>query len=267
MRTRLLLRYGLNLSNMRTIIIEDEDLTAEDLCSTLKRLEPNMQLCARLTSVREAITYFRTAKPVDLIFSDIQLGDGESFDIFKTIPPKAPVVFCTAYNQYMMEAFQHFGLDYILKPFSDESIQKTLAKYRLLQQAFNSTALEMVHSVSNDNKITERTKKSLVVIHGDKIIPVQISDIALCYIELDNVFVKTHSGKEYLVNKTLEEMEHLLGDDFFRVNRQHILNRTAIAFANLGLSRKLVINLRINHPTKISVSKEKYQVFIQWLEG
>lgn len=252
---------------MRTIIIEDEDLTAEDLCSTLKRLEPNMQLCARLTNVREAITYFRTAEPVDLIFSDIQLGDGESFDIFKTVPPKAPVVFCTAYNHYMMEAFQHFGLDYVLKPFSDESIQKTLDKYRLLQQAFNNTALDMVHSVNNRGKIMERTKKSLVVMHGDKIIPVQISDIALCYIEFDNVFVKTHSGKEYLINKTLEEMEHLLGDDFFRVNRQHILNRATIAFANLGLSRKLVINLHVEHPVKISVSKEKYHAFMQWLEG
>ncbi|PRD52683.1 LytR/AlgR family response regulator transcription factor [Sphingobacterium gobiense] len=252
---------------MRTIIIEDEDLTAEDLCSTLKRLEPNMQLSARLTSVREAITYFKTAQPVDLIFSDIQLGDGESFDIFKTIPPTAPIVFCTAYNQYMMEAFQHFGLDYILKPFSDESIHKTLEKYRLLRQTFNKTTLDLVHSVSNTHKITERTKKSLVVIHGDKIIPIQIADIALCYIEFDNVFVKTHSGKEYLINKSLEEMEHLLGDDFFRVNRQHILNRVAIAFANLGLSRKLVLNLRVNHSIKISVSKEKYHAFIQWLEG
>jgi two-component system response regulator LytT len=252
---------------MRTIIIEDEDLTAEDLCSTLKRLEPNMQLCARLTNVREAISYFKTAEPVDLIFSDIQLGDGESFDIFKTVPPKAPVVFCTAYNQYMMEAFQHFGLDYVLKPFSDESIQKTLDKYRLLRQAFNNTALDMVHSVNNSGKIMERTKKSLVVMHGDKIIPVQISDIALCYIEFDNVFVKTHSGKEYLINKTLEEMEHLLGGDFFRVNRQHILNRATIAFANLGLSRKLVISLHVEHPVKISVSKEKYHTFMQWLEG
>lgn len=262
----LLLRYGLNLFNMRTIIIEDEDLTAEDLCLTLKRLEPNMQLCARLTSVREAITYFKTDQPVDLIFSDIQLGDGESFDIFKTIPPKAPIVFCTAYNQYMMEAFQHFGLDYILKPFSDESIHKTLEKYRLLRQAFNKTTLDMVHSV-NEGKIADRTKKSLVVIHGDKIIPVQITDIALCYIEFDNVFVKTHGGKEYLINKSLEEMEHLLGDGFFRVNRQHILNRDAIAFANLGLSRKLAINLHVDHPIKISVSKEKYNTFIQWLEG
>ncbi|PRD47312.1 LytR/AlgR family response regulator transcription factor [Sphingobacterium haloxyli] len=251
---------------MRTIIIEDEDLTAEDLCSTLKRLEPSMQLSARLTSVREAITYFKTAQPVDLIFSDIQLGDGESFDIFKTVPPTAPIVFCTAYNQYMMEAFQHFGLDYILKPFSDESIHKTLEKYRLLRQTFNKTTLDLVHSVGK-HKITERTKKSLVVIHGDKIIPIQIADIALCYIEFDNVFVKTHSGKEYLINKSLEEMEHLLGDDFFRVNRQHILNRVAIAFANLGLSRKLVISLRVNHSIKISVSKEKYHAFIQWLEG
>lgn len=252
---------------MRTIIIEDEDLTAEDLLLTLKRLEPATELCARLASVKEAIAYLKVAPTVDLIFSDIQLGDGESFDIFKAVPPKAPIVFCTAYDQYMMEAFQHFGLDYILKPFSDKSIQKTLEKYRRLQRAFNNTALEMVHSVDNGTKSIDRQKRSLVVIHGDKIIPVQIVDIALCYIELDNIFVKTHSGKEYLVNKSLDEMEHLLGHNFFRVNRQHILNRAAIAFANLGLSRKLVINLHIHHPIKISVSREKYQAFMQWLEG
>lgn len=252
---------------MRTIIIEDEDLTAEDLCLTLKRLEPTFELCARLSSVKESIAYLQNAPAVDLIFSDIQLGDGESFDIFKAIPPKAPVVFCTAYNQYMMEAFQHFGLDYILKPFSDRSIQRTLEKYRLLRQTFNQSALEMIHSVDHPMKIEERRKKSLIVIHGDKITPIQIQEIALCYIEFDNVFVKTHGGKEYLINKSLEEVEHMLGSDFFRVNRQHIIKRDTIAFAKLGLSRKLVLSLHIDHPIKISVSKEKYQPFMQWLEG
>ncbi|MFD1768310.1 LytR/AlgR family response regulator transcription factor [Sphingobacterium suaedae] len=252
---------------MRTIIIEDEDLTAEDLCLTLKRLEPTAEICARLSSVNEAIGYFKKEPEIDLIFSDIQLGDGESFDIFKVVQPKAPIVFCTAYNQYMLEAFQHFGLDYILKPFSDESIQRTLEKYRMLRQTFNKSSLEMVQAVGADSKMPDIRKKSLIVIHGDKIIPIQLQDIALCYIEYENVFVKTGHGKEYIVNKTLEEMEHLLGDDFFRVNRQHILKRDTIAFANLGLSRKLVLTLRIDHPIKISVSKEKYHVFMEWLEG
>lgn len=252
---------------MRTIIIEDEDLTAEDLCLTLKRLEPATELCARLSSVKEAIAYLKKAPAIDLIFSDIQLGDGESFDIFKEVPPKAPIVFCTAYNHYMMEAFQHFGLDYILKPFSDESIRRTLEKYRLLRETFNQSALDMVHSVDRTEKINERTKKSLIVIHGDKITPIQLQDIALCYIEFDNVFIKTQAGNEYLVNKSLEDMEHMLGTDFFRVNRQHIVKRDTIAFANLGLSRKLVLNLHVDHPIKISVSKEKYQPFMQWLEG
>ncbi len=251
---------------MRTIIIEDEDLTAEDLALTLKRIEPNTELCARLSSVKEAVAYLKTAPPIDLIFSDIQLGDGESFDIFRQVPPKAPIVFCTAYNQYMLEAFQTFGLDYILKPFSDESISKTLAKYRLLKQTFNKNTFEMVQSVRPQHSLDTR-KKSLIVISGDKIIPIQLRDIAMCYIEYDNVFVKTAGGKEYLVNKPLEEMEHMLGDEFFRVNRQHIIKRTAIAFANTSLSRKLILNLHVEHPIKISVSKEKYQAFIQWLEG
>ncbi|GHE23541.1 LytR/AlgR family response regulator transcription factor [Sphingobacterium griseoflavum] len=251
---------------MRTIIIEDEDLTAEDLGLTLKRIEPKTNLCARLSSVKEAVSYLKTNPSIDLIFSDIQLGDGESFDIFRQVPPKVPIIFCTAYNQYMLEAFQTFGLDYILKPFSDDSIAKTLAKYRLLQQSFNPNTLEMVHSVQAKHPVESR-KKSLIVISGDKIIPIQLHDIAMCYIEYDNIFVKTFAGKDFLVNKSLEEMEHMLGDEFFRVNRQNLLKRTAIAFANTSLSRKLILNLHVDHPTKISVSKEKYQAFIQWLEG
>ncbi|HLS94907.1 MAG TPA: LytTR family DNA-binding domain-containing protein [Sphingobacterium sp.] len=252
---------------MRTIIIEDEDLTAEDLALTLKRLEPATHLCARLSSVKEAIAYFENPPEIDIIFSDIQLGDGESFDIFKAVQPQAPIVFCTAYNQYMLEAFKHFGLDYILKPFSDESIHRTLDKYRMLRQTFNKSALDMVNAVDQPAKLPDGRKKSLIVIHGDKIIPIQLQDIALCYIEYENVFVKTHTGKEYIVNKSLEEMEHLLGADFFRVNRQHILKRDTIAFANMTLSRKLVLTLHVEHPIKISVSKEKYHTFIQWLEG
>lgn len=253
---------------MRTIIIEDEDLTAEDLALTLKRIEPATELCARLSSVKEAISYLENEPSIDLIFSDIQLGDGESFDIFRQVPPKAPIIFCTAYNQYMLEAFQTFGLDYILKPFSDESISKTLDKYRLLRQTFNQRTLDMVRAVDHPSPtMTDTRKRSLIVINGDKIIPIQLEDIALCYIEYDNVFVKTNAGKEYLVNKSLEEMEHMLGESFFRVNRQHIIKRTTIAFANTSLSRKLILNLYVEHPIKISVSKEKYHSFIQWLEG
>lgn len=252
---------------MRIIIIEDEDLTAEDLALTLKRIEPATELCARLSSVKEAITYLKTDPSIDLIFSDIQLGDGESFDIFRTVPPKVPIVFCTAYNQYMLEAFQTFGLDYILKPFSNESIQKTIEKYRRLRQSFNQSTLAMVEAVGQPMDLPESRKKSLIVIHGDKIIPVQLKDIALCYIEYDNVFIKTNTGKDFLVNKSLEEMENMLGDDFFRVNRQHIIKRTTIAFANTSLSRKLILNLHVEHPIKISVSKEKFHAFIQWLEG
>ncbi|TJZ60120.1 response regulator transcription factor [Sphingobacterium olei] len=252
---------------MNAIIIEDEDLTAEDLHCTLKRLDPSIELLTRLSSVKESVAYFRKKTPVDLIFSDIQLGDGQSFEIFKTIPPPAPIVFCTAYNDYMMEAFQTFGLDYILKPFSDESIRKTLLKYTSLKHTFNKGTNEMLFELQNQTVSAEQRRKSIIVMNGDKIIPVQLSDVVLCYIEFDNVFVKISSGKEYLVNKSLDEMEQLLGGDFFRVNRQHILKREAIAYANMGLSRKLMLTLHVSHPIKISVSKEKSSTFLHWLEG
>ncbi|KGE15565.1 LytR/AlgR family response regulator transcription factor [Sphingobacterium deserti] len=252
---------------MKIIIIEDEDLTAEDLALTLKRIEPSSELSARLSSVKEAIAFLKSDPDIDLIFSDIQLGDGESFDIFREVSPKAPIVFCTAYNQYMLEAFQTFGLDYILKPFSDESILKTLEKYKQLRQTFNRGTQNMVDAVTRPSPGADARKKSLIVINGDKIIPIQLQEIALCYIEYENVFVKTDAGKQYLVNKSLEEMEQMLGGEFFRVNRQHIVKRATIAYANTSLSRKLILSLHVEHPIKISVSKEKYQMFMQWLQG
>lgn len=252
---------------MKVLIIEDEDLTAEDLWHTLKRIDANVQLETRLSSVKEALAYFKKGSNADLIFSDIQLGDGESFDIFKQYSPKVPIVFCTAFDQYMLEAFQTFSLDYILKPFSESSIRRTLEKYNLLQASFNKRTMELVGFDKTNMKEILSRKTSIIVIHADRIIPVQIADISLCYIELENIFIKTKTGKEYVVNKSLEELEQLLGDEFFRVNRQHILRRQAIAFASMGLSRKLNLNLHVEHATKISVSKEKHNSFLQWLEG
>src|SRR5690606_25982442 len=118
--------------------------------------------------------------------------------------------------------------------------QKTLHKYASLKHTFNKGTNELLFELQHQVMGGEQRRKSIIVMNGDKIIPVQLSDVVLCYIEFDNVFVKISSGKEYLVNKSLDEMEQLLGGEFFRVNRQHILKREAIAYANMGLSRKLV---------------------------
>lgn len=252
---------------MRVVIIEDEDLTAEDLAQTLMRLDPSIEICGRLASVKEALAFLSSAVHIDLIFSDIQLGDGDSFDVFMKVPPRVPIVFCTAYDQYMLDAFKNFGIDYILKPFSDQHIKNALQKYDLMKRSFNMGVMDLLGEMEKKTAPVRQEPKSLIVSSGDRIIPLKIKDIALCYIEFDNVFVKTFSGKDYLINKSLEEMEIALHHDFFRVNRQHIINRSVVDFASTSFTRKLILKLHVEYSKKITVSREKQPVFMEWLQN
>ena len=252
---------------MKIVIIEDEDLTAEDLAQTLTRLDPSIEICGRLSSVKEAIAFLSTAPQIDLIFSDIQLGDGDSFDVFIHIPPGVPIVFCTAYDQYMFDAFKSLGIDYILKPFSDQHLKNALQKYHLMKRSFNMGVMDLLGEMEKKTTSVRQEPKSLIVSSGDRIIPLKIKDIALCYIEFDNVFVKTFSGKDYLINKSLEEMEIALHEDFFRVNRQHIINRSVVDFASTSFTRKLILKLHVEYNKKITVSREKQPIFMEWLQN
>jgi len=253
---------------MNVVIIEDEELAAEDLVQTLVEVVPSIHILACLHSVEEALTYFQDAPHVDLIFSDIQLGDGISFEIFNSISLRIPIVFCTAYDAYLLPAFKTNGIDYIMKPISTQSIAATMEKYFNLQKALRKEVEtpEISSSFYQDLLAQVHPKASAVLVHQqDRIIPVEIVDIALCYIELENVFIKTFKGKDFLVMKTLDELEKQLGGDFYRANRQHLLARQIVQHASYTLARKLVIDLHISYASKIYVSREKAKNFLRWL--
>ena len=125
---------------MKIVIIEDEQHTADDLAETILKVEAKAQIMASLRSVKEAVSYFQTNEKPDLIFCDIQLGDGLSFEIFNKFPLNSPVVFCTAYDEYALKAFKANGIDYILKPFTKKTIRESLKKYRDLSDSFVSNA-------------------------------------------------------------------------------------------------------------------------------
>jgi len=253
---------------MNVVIIEDEELAAEDLVHTLAEVVPSIQILACLQSVEEALAYFQRAPHVDLIFSDIQLGDGISFEIFDSIGLRVPIVFCTAYDAYLLPAFKTNGIDYILKPISTQAIAATMDKYFNLQKALRQEVETPKLSASFYQDLMEQVhpKATAVLVHQqDRIIPIDISDIALCYIELENVFIKTFLGKDFLVMKTLDELEKQLGGDFYRANRQHLLSRQIVQHASYTLARKLVVDLRIAYAIKIYVSREKAKNFLRWL--
>ena len=252
---------------MNIVIIEDERFVADDLEDSIRELYPKAVDINKVFSVKEAIAYLKSGEAPDLIFSDIQLGDGLSFEIFAAVPLAVPVVFCTAYDEYAINAFKANGIDYILKPFTQATLQAALNKYNRLKQLFSPASAPSYDAILQllNHRDAVPTASSLLVYHKDKIIPIKLEDIALIYLESETSHVLTFNGKVYYPNKTLDELEKICGDRFFRASRQVLICRKAITDVSNYFSRKLLLNLSLPFSQKITVSKSKTPAFLQWL--
>ena len=250
---------------MKIVIIEDEQLTADDLAETILKVSPGAQIIARLSSVKDAVSWFRKNEQPDLIFSDIQLGDGLCFEIFKKHPISTPVIFCTAFDEYALTAFKAHGIDYILKPFDEQTIASSLTRYKELESKFlgNNQQIEKILQLFENKK--NQKQGSVLVYHKDKILPVKLEDIALFYIENEITYLITFAQKTFTISKSLEELEEIIGNVFYRANRQYLVNRKAIREASQYFARKLSITLFIPFSETITVSKVKVPDFLNWL--
>jgi DNA-binding LytR/AlgR family response regulator len=252
---------------MKIAIIEDELLTAEDLAYILANADLNISVQAILTSVQDAIAWFQQQPAVDLVFSDIQLGDGLSFEIFKAVRIPAPVVFCTAYDEYALEAIRSNGIEYILKPFTAETVLGAIDKFQQLKKHFIPATVdyEKLIRLITDHESPRQEVSSVLVYHRDKILPVPLTEIALFFVEGEITRLHCFNGKSYIVNQPLDELEKLSKGVFFRVNRQYLVNRRSVTDANYYQPRKYVVNLSIAFKEAIVVSKNRTAAFLQWL--
>ena len=251
---------------MKIIIIEDEKLTAQDLAKTIKAINPAIEVLALLHSVEEAIAFFQTEPSFDLIFSDIELGDGLSFEIFEKIENKTPIIFCTAFNEYALQAFKTVGIDYLLKPFSKTTVAKSLEKYHSLKEQFVPQADSLPNLMAFfKNQLLPTKMPSVIVQKGDKIIPLDGNSIAFFCIEENVVFAHTFDQKKHLLTQKLDVLEQTFHPAFFRANRQFLVNRKAIKDAAHHFNRKIVINLTIPFGEQIMVGKLKVAAFLDWL--
>ncbi len=251
---------------MKVVIIEDERLTAEDLIQTIRQVDPTLEIVATVKSVNEGLTYFRSNPSPDLIFSDIQLGDGLSFEILNNL--HVPVIFCTAYDEYALNAFKVNGIDYILKPFTTASVKAALQKFKNLTQVKQDEITRQHESIKRLFLDSRATKVSSLLIHfKDTIFPVKIEEIALFRLENDIVYLLTFDKTTHYPNKSLEELEDIVGDRFFRVNRQYLINRKAIINASSLFSRKLSLSVSVPVKESITISREKSSLFLKWLSG
>ena len=252
---------------MRIAIIEDEQHTAKDLAACIKQAEPAAEIVATLSSIKEAGAFFNDAPDLDLIFSDIQLGDGLSFTLFDQAANRTPVIFCTAYDEYALHAFKTSGIDYILKPFTAKTIAASLLKYKDLKEKFSRQRPSYKEVGELLGNAASKEQRSLLIYHKDKITPIRLNDIALFYLKHELTHLVTFDEKQHFVNQSLEELEKIAAGQFYRANRQSLINRTAIRDVSQYFGRKLLINLTIPFSEKLTVGKVKAASFLSWLSS
>lgn len=248
---------------LNAVIIEDEKPAMENLLSTLSDVGDDVRVVARLQSVKESQQYLSEGHAIDIIFSDVQLTDGLSFEIFEKGNIKTPVIFITGYDEFMLNAFEYNGIDYLLKPFSKEDLRKALIKYKMLEKHFNNqnSLSKLVQYIGNHKR------KRMIVKKGLESISLMLEDIVLFYTENKIVYVLDRHGKKYISDKNLGELEEELDKNtFFRANRQYIININFIRGFKAYEKVKLLLNLSlsdINHT--IIISQETAPSFREWM--
>lgn len=251
---------------MRIVIIEDETISAEDLACCIINSSGNISIKAVLPSVKEAVHWFKYNTEYDIIFSDIQLSDGSGFDIFKQIKIEKPVVFCTAYEEFALEAFKHNGIDYILKPFRQEDIDAAIKKIGLLKNVAAKDYSAIEFAIKNAEE-AKKSASSILVNYKNKIIRIKISDIAFFYTKQNAVFLVTFLNQKFSINNNLEELEQMMGPVFYRANRQYLVSKEAVLEMEQYFNRKLLLKLGIDEEHEIVINKIKVTEFLNWLKN
>ena len=254
---------------MRVLIIEDERRAAQELKTLLLALRPDWYVVSILPSAAESIVWLRENKAPDLIFSDIQLADAVCFHIFETVPVKCPIIFCTAYDQYAIQAFETNSIDYLLKPIDRGRLEQSLQKLDDLRAAFNAGGNPGYPDISRLlDRIAPVMGKTVLVHHKDKIIPINHADIAFFYYAQGFVTIRLLNGTSYSLGQGIDEVEQTTDPRlFYRANRQFLVNRHAIRDIERFFARKLVVKLTSDTPEPVVVSKAKASDFLAWLES
>ena len=254
---------------MKILIVEDEQLTALKLETLLRELISTIEIVGVLQSVSESIDWFNQNAMPDMVFMDIQLADGLSFSIFDKIDITCPIIFTTAYDEYALKAFEVNSIDYLLKPVSKTAIKRALDKIEKLSTSQHSLEkAQLIQKVADmimqQGSITY--KSSLLVSVKDKLIPLLVKDMAYIYFEDRNSAIINFDGTKNITNFSLDDlMKQLDPSLFFRANRQFIVSRPAIKDITLWFGNRVVINLRVEVPERIIVSRTNVTELKNWI--
>jgi len=255
---------------MNVLIIEDEKIAAERLVEMLKELNPQVQVKAILDSVETSRAFFGSADAqADLIFMDIELGDGQSFDVFNSIQLDVPVIFITAYQEHALRAFKLNSIDYLLKPLHRDDLRLALEKYEKYHrgkggQDIKEKLVAVLQELKDQKSVQDR--KRFLAKNGTRLTSIAAEQVAYFYTKEKYQYIKTKSNDDFIIDKRLDEIEAELDPrDFFRANRQFIVKYDSIERVYAWFSGKLKVQVTPASYEEIIVSRLKAADFKKWL--
>jgi two-component system response regulator LytT len=250
---------------MNCLIVEDEKVAAERLSGLIKKCDPAIDITEVLQTVKNAVQWLNTHQAPDLIFMDIQLADGLSFEIFEQTIVKTPVIFTTAYDEYALKAFKVNSIDYLLKPIDQKELKNAIDKFKE-----NNLPKEIPAQVFDNilHSLTKNHKNKFVIKVGEHIKVFTTEDVQCFYSIVKNTFLQNYSGRDYAISYSLDQLEDLLDPSmFFRINRKFIVSSSAISDIISFSNSRLQVKLNSNKSDDLIVSREKVQDFKKWLES
>jgi len=250
---------------MKIIIIEDEKPAARLLQRKVEKL--GLQVNQMLHSVEESIHWFKNNEHPDLIFLDIQLSDGLSFEIFENVTINSAVIFTTAYDEYALRAFKLNSIDYLLKPIDEDDLETAVNKYKAQKSATSNLSLdfEMIKKMLV-NPIDREYKKRFTIKMGQQLKMIAIEEVECFFSENKGTYLHTLEGRDYLLDTTLEQLENELHPkEFYRVSRKFIIPMKAIKEIQMYSNSRLKVILPTYKDDEVVVSREKVSDFKDWL--
>lgn len=252
---------------MKVIIIEDELPAAKRLAKLLVSCNDAIEVIQTLDSVEASVRYLSDALAVDLIFMDVQLADGVSFDIFEKVKITAPVIFTTAFDQYTLKAFKVNSIDYLLKPIDEEELQQSLKKYQLLYSKATTDFSDKLFKMMQDIN-TVKYKERLLIKRGQQLSYLKTENTAYCFADGKLCYAVDFNATKYLLENNLSQLEEQLQPaSFFRINRHLLVNIEAVKKVHTWLGGRLKLEIVPSTTAETIVSRERVNDFKEWLGG
>ena len=256
---------------MNILIVEDEDLAVKKLQKTLQSLGDDLEVVGTADSISAAVQWLQSHPRPDLILMDIELADGQSFEIFNLTKVASPVIFTTSYDEYALKAFKVNSVDYLLKPIQKDELEAALDKFRNIQQLYAGEKQEDHQIASLVKELQQKFqhkeyRKRFLVKQAQKLVSIDVKDIAYFFSDDRLSFFKTADDKKYVLDYTIDEVAEMVDpEDFFRINRAFLVSIKSIDQINDYFGNRLKLNLKPIIDKEALVSREKVSEFKNWM--